>query len=222
MTDIEALRKRVVQLKESIWSEPGDSGKRSGRNIQGGVQTALSILSAVYGPTSNQVRSFQDRLKKGVGRHDDADHQYDTRLAGAIESSVDAAVADLDAGITTPFVVHAKGEILADFVTLAREALDTRTTGADRVAAVLVAAALEETLKQLGALRGVDVYSRDMRGVIQKLCDAELLVGAQFSLAQGFVKFRDHAFHGQFDEISRVTSESALTFVDGLLSTAFR
>ena len=102
MTDIEALRKRIVQLKESIWSEPDDSGRRSGRNIQGGVQTALSILSAVYGPTSNQVSAFRDRLKKGVGRHDDQDHHYDTRLADAIESSVDAAVADLDAGITTP------------------------------------------------------------------------------------------------------------------------
>lgn len=83
----------------------------------------------------------------------------------------------------------------------------------------MVAAALEETLKQLGEEKGMDVYNRDMRGVIQKLKDGGVLSGAQPSVASGYVKFRDHAFHGQFEQIERPTIESAAAFVEGLLTS---
>jgi hypothetical protein len=109
--------------------------------------------------------------------------------------------------------------VLGDFVALSREVLGSRSDSTDRVAAVLGAAALEETLKQLGEVSSVDVYDRDMRGVIQKLKDAGVLVGAQSGVATGFVKFRDHAFHGQFGEIERPTTEAALAFVESLLAS---
>jgi hypothetical protein len=115
--------------------------------------------------------------------------------------------------------VQAKGEVLGDFVALAREALGANSDATDRVAAVLAAGALEETLKQLGELNDVDVHDRDMRGVIQKLKDADILVGAQSGTANGFVKFRDYAFHGQFDLIERPTTLAVLGFVEGLLNT---
>jgi hypothetical protein len=130
---------------------------------------------------------------------------------------LDAAIADLDSGLTVSVRAQAKGEVLADFGALARESPDLRSEGGDRVAAVLVAAALEETLKQLGVLNAVDVHNRDLTGVIQKLRDAGVLVGAQSGTAMGFTKFRDHAFHGQFDLIERPTVQAALAFVDGLV-----
>src|SRR3989442_4133252 len=193
MPDLDALRKRAEQVKKAIWRE--DAGGRVAQNIQGGVLTTISILSAIYGPTSTQLRSFQDRVKKGQGDNDGQAYYYNDRVAKDIEASLDAALADFDAGIASPSAMREKGEVLGDFVVLARGALDTRTNEADLVAAVLVAAALEETLKQLGAARGIDVYDRDMRGVIENLKEADVLVGAQFSAAHGFVKFRDNALH---------------------------
>jgi hypothetical protein len=114
--------------------------------------------------------------------------------------------------------VQAKGEILGDFISLAREAL-AGGSASEKVGAVLVTAALEETLKQLGDEKGLDVYNRDMRGVIQKLKDGGVLSGAQPSVATGYVKFRDNAFHGQFEQIERPTIESAAAFVEGLLTS---
>ena len=81
-------------------------------------------------------------------------------------------------GIARPRGEFPVNEILGDFMSLAREALDQRSQDADRVGAVLVAAALEETLKHLGAMHNLDVYNRDFRGVIQKLKDADILGGA--------------------------------------------
>ena len=219
MPDLDALRRRAGEVRKSIWNDA--SGGRVAQNIQGGVLTTISILSAIYGPTSTQLRSFQDRVKKGQGESDSQAYYFNDRVANDIEASLDAALADFDAGIASLSGMRAKGEVLGDFVVLAREALDEHSDEADRVAAVLVAASLEETLKQLGAARGIDVYSRDMRGVIEKLKEADVLAGAQFSAAHGFVKLRDNALHAQFDQISRVTTESALKFVEGLLAASF-
>lgn len=220
MADLERLRRRAEQLKESLWKESGE-GRRTVADLQGSVQTTLSILAAVYGPQSTQMRAFQDRLKKGTGRHDNADHSYAMRVARDIEGAVGAAIADLEAGIASPKGTRAKGEVLGDFVTLAREALDRNDSSADRVAAVLAAGALEETLKQLGMSAGLDVYGRPMRAVIEKLKEADLLSGPEFSLAHGLVGFRDKALHAQFDDLSRGTTESALAFVEAVLLSKF-
>src|SRR6266566_5196425 len=151
MLDLDALRKRAEQVKKAIWRE--DAGTRYAQNIQGGVLTTISILSAIYGPASTQLRSFQDRVKKGQGENDGTAYFYNDRVAKDIESSLDAALADFDAGIASASAMQAKGEVIGDFVVLAHGALDAKTDEADRVAAVLVAASLEETLKQLGAAR---------------------------------------------------------------------
>ncbi len=76
MPDIDALRTRVEQVKKSIWLEK--DGQRSPQNIQGGIQTTISVLSSVYGTTSNQVRSFQDRVKKGRARAKEATEETTT------------------------------------------------------------------------------------------------------------------------------------------------
>jgi hypothetical protein len=95
------------------------------------------------------------------------------------------------------------------------------TPEAERVASVLVAAALEETLKQVGSSTGLDAYGKDMRSVIELLRTAGALVEPQLSLAYGFVAFRDKAFHAHFDQIARSTTEATLKFIQGLLGTAF-
>ena len=58
MPDLEALRRRADEVKKSIWNDA--SGGRVAQNIQGGVLTTISILSAIYGPASTQLeRLFQ-------------------------------------------------------------------------------------------------------------------------------------------------------------------
>ena len=200
----DALRKRVDDIK---------SGIQPGKNTQGAVTSTLAVLRLVYGDNGPQIKAFLDRLKPGTGTNDRDRGGFDRRIAEEIVPVLDSALADFESGIAASIRALAKGEVLGDFIALAREALNS---GADKVAAVLAAAALEETLKQLGAENGVDVYTRDFRGVVQKLKDANVLTGAQPGLANGYSTFRDRAFHGQFDQIERATTESALAFAEGL------
>lgn len=213
----DAIRTRVQAIKEGMWQKGGQD-KLAPNAVDAGLQSAISVFTVIYGNPSPQLVAFQNWARVGHGRLDEISENHKWRLAREIGPLLDAAMADLESGLTTSVRVQAKGEILGDFVALAREALEGRSQETDRVAAVLGAAALEETLKQLGTINGVDVYNRDMRGVIQKLVDAGVLVGAQSGIASGFVKFRDHASHGQFELIERATTEAALAFVEGLLA----
>jgi hypothetical protein len=54
------LRARAAAIKKSLWTGIGASLHAT--NIQGGIQSALSILGSVYGPTSNQVRRFENQI----------------------------------------------------------------------------------------------------------------------------------------------------------------
>ncbi len=215
----ETISARVDAIKAGLWRDTAD-GLRA-NTTQGATQSTFTILRAIYGEPSPQMAHLTDRLKRGHGQWDNESPMYDFRVATELESILDSAVADLAAGLAGSIRVQAKGEILGDFVALARTALSTTDVGSERVAAVLTAAALEETLKELGVSNGVDVYSRDYRGVVQKLKDAGVLTGAQPGLANGLSTFRDKAFHGQTDQIERGTIESALAFVEGLLASRF-
>jgi hypothetical protein len=221
MVHLEVIKKRIEQIKGSL-ARSSEGGTLDGSpNIHGSIQSAISIISLIYGENSVQMKRFLEISKIGAAARDAIAGVYEKRMVQQVKDFLDSALADLEAGLTGSIQIHAKGEVLGDFVSLSREALNLRNDQADRVAAVLAAAALEETLKQLGQSKDVDVYNRDMRGVIQKLKDANILVGPQAGIASGFVKFRDAAFHGQFDQIDRPATESALTFVEGLLSNTF-
>lgn len=208
----EALRDRIEGIKASLWTiRPEDNAKITA-NPQGAIQSTLAVLAMLYGDASPQIKALQERIKPMGPREVDRS-TYNYRIANELAPILDAAVADYESGITGSIRAQAKGEVLGDFIALAREALQS---GAEKVAAVLAAAALEETLKQLGAENRVDVYNGDYRGVVQKLKDANVLTGAQPGVANGYSTFRDRAFHGQFDQIERGTTESALAFTEGI------
>jgi hypothetical protein len=216
--DIEALRKRIEGIKEGV-KKSSSAARGDAAGIQAAVQSTLSVLTIVYGADSHQVKGFITWAKPGASTTDARMGNFEHRLSGGIPGVLDAALADHESGLTASLRVLATGEVLGDFVALARAALSTGLADSQRVAAVLAAAALEETMKKLGELNGVDVFNRDYRGVVQKLQDAGVLSGAQPRLASGFSTFRDHASHGQFELIERGTTEAALAFVEGILSS---
>lgn len=222
MIDRETIVARAQQIRNSLWTTREGEQTPRANNVSGAIQSTLTLLELVYGNPSLQVEQFMKRSWLGGSTEDKRGEMiYQHRVAQDIEQVLASALADLESGITSSIGIRAKGEILGDFIALARQALQERDSAADRVAAVLTAAALEETLKQLGEAKGVDVYKRDMNGVIQKLKDAGVLSGSQPGVARGYVNFRDAAFHGQFDQIERASTESALTFVEGILLEEF-
>ena len=220
--DIAQVEQRAEAIKASLKTiTPEGLWTFHVQNLQGAVQGTLSILTLIYGARSLQVGQFQNRIKIGQDPGDKGGNRYQRRVVDDVFSALDAAIADSKADLVHSERIRGKGEILGDFAATARGALDQKSPETEKVAAVLVAAALEEVLKQIGESVGINVYDRDMRSVVQKLKDAELLVGPQAGAALGYSQFRDKAFHAQFDQIERGTIESALAFVEGLVQKHF-
>lgn len=219
--DITTIEQRAESIKASLKTIRPEGFTFHGENLQGAVQATLSILTLIYGAKSLQVAQFQARIKPGQDTGDVRSRQYELRVANDVFSALDTAIADSKAGLVQSERIRGKGEILGDFVETARSALAKGSAETEKVAAVLVAAALEEVLKQIGENLSIDVYDRDMRGVVQKLKDADVLIGPQAALAMGYSQYRDKAFYAQFDQMDRATIESALAFVEGLVQKHF-
>ena len=100
---------------------------------------------------------------------------------------------------------------------LAKEALSEGSEGAKNVAAVLTAAAYEDTMRKMGATL-VNVQGRpDLSDVVTALKNANVLVGAPLTTALGYLKFRNDALHADWPRLDRAVVGSCLTFVEHLV-----
>jgi hypothetical protein len=151
--DLDGLRRRIAEIKAAIQGRDSE-GRVNPSSLPAAIQSTLAVVSIVYGAESHQVRTFLAWSRTGGGIHDLRGGVFEARIALGLPGILDAALADHEAGLTTSLRILATGEVLGDFVGLARAALDTGSPESERVGAVLAAASLEETLKKLGELNG--------------------------------------------------------------------
>lgn len=112
-------------------------------------------------------------------------------------------------------------DVLGDFLGLAREALK-RGGDAQNVAAVLVAASYEDTIRKIGETTAGVSGRPDLSAVLQAIKTAGIIIGPQFTTAQGYQTFRNHALHAEWAKVEKSTINSCLAFVEELLSQHFR
>jgi len=124
---------------------------------------------------------------------------------------------EIESGLTGDLERQAQGDVFGDFINLAKETLDKNKN----VAAVLVSAALEDVLKRFALQNGLDVADADMAQVINTLKSRSLLKGPQARIAQGYTKFRNKAFHAEWDTIDKPSVSSAIGFTESFILEKF-
>ncbi len=182
------------------------------------VTGALTMMTMLYGPKAEQITVLLKRI-------DDL-RQYDPPyreqyVARAVSGTLQNLSSEVQGGLLSSLERRVTSDVLADLIQLARAALAERTEGAKNVAAVLTAAAYEDTIRRI-ATQHAGVIGRDkLDAVIGKLKDAGLLVAPQLGIALSYLNFRNHALHAQWDVIDRAAVESVLGFVEQLLLKHF-
>ena len=111
--------------------------------------------------------------------------------------------------------------MLSDFVQLARAALEDNSDGATHVAAVLAAAAFEDTIRRLGRDFAGVMGRDDLSDVITALKNAGVLKAPQLGIAVSYLSYRNHALHANWEKIERASVVSVLSFVEQLLIQHF-
>jgi len=166
---------------------------------------AQSAIESTFGSTSPQAENFAAAYKKCSG--------FDFQVA-ALKGIFFACKADLDGGYIFSAEKTISGELLGDFVVMAKMALDE---GHKDVAAVLACAALEDTLKRYARLNDLTVDQQVMQKVVNALKAKGLVTGAQKSLLDSMPKIRDYAMHANWDKITPQDVGSVIGFVEQFL-----
>ena len=130
-------------------------------------------------------------------------------------------LSELDAGLIGNLQQQIAGEVLGDLIQLAKAALSENTPGTTNVAAVLVAASYEDTIRRMGNQLAGITDRRDLEKVLIVLKEKGHLKGAQVGIAQSYLKLRNDALHADWDDIEKESVKSCLSFVEGLLLRHF-
>ena len=209
--DKENLIRRIDELIELAKSSTDDfSG-------QGEVTSgAINILEVLYGSNSYKLKAYMEQYQDYARKQNKRTYLYGIVLAtsGVLKS----IKSEIEAGLVSNIELRAQGGIFGDFITLARKALDESKD----IAAVLVSAALEDTLKRYAEQNGLTVSEADMSEVVNALKSKELLKGPQASIVQSYVQLRNKAFHSQWDKIDKETISSAISFTETFLLEHFK
>ena len=178
---------------------------RDQTNYFGWTVSAQELLRTVYGEHSLYYREFCGCVTAGQ--------------IGALVSIFQSAKRDYDGGFNTGDIrLRISGDVLGDFVTLARSSLDE---GHKDVAGVLATAALEDVLKRYATENDIDTEDRKMTEVINALKAKGLIKGGQNKLLQVLPKIRNHALHAEWDKFLELEVGSVLGYVEQFLLKHF-
>jgi hypothetical protein len=209
----EDLKKRIDALLSRA-----DAGAEEVLTSQELLQGALSALSLAYGENSVQVQGL-------VREIENINRKWSGGVAARYIISITKGTlqnlrGDLDAGLVGNLQRSIMGEVLTDFIQLARNTLNEKGDDAKNVAAVLAAAAYEDTMRRLATTSGIPHHEK-LADVLTALKNTGVLQGTQVGIATSYLNFRNSALHAQWERVDREAVASVLGFVEQLLIKHF-
>jgi len=182
---------------------------------------ALTLMIDAYGRDSHHVATLLKRRGELASTARMTDAIYWLEVTSAVKGALENLRHEIEGGLLTSLERRVASEVLSDLVQLARLVLEEQGDDAKKVAAVLAAAAYEDTIRRIAKERA-GVTTRDkLETVIGKLKDAGLLVSPQHPAVLGLLPFRNHALHAEWETIDRTLVGSVLGLVQELLLKHF-
>jgi len=185
-----------------------------------GIQFAVSLLAAIYGPQSSQLGAFSAALAqiaKSAENPTTSLHHQDRHAQGTIR----ATIAEIEGGLVGSLRSQVAGEVFGELVGLGKEILNDDTESAKNVSAVLIAAAFEDLVRRMGtdlaAVQGIP----KLEDVITALKNAGILKGGEVGVAQSYLKFRNDSLHADWAKVQKSQVQSCTAFIESLLLKHF-
>jgi hypothetical protein len=180
----------------------------------------VTVLGLTHGDNSQQLKAFYEAI---ASTRKTASTPFESAM-GVISYScgvLQSIKHEVQEGLIGNLRREVTGEVLADFLQLAQATLDERTELSKNVAAVLAAAAFEDTLRRLGALY-CGIHTREsLPDILSNLKGAGVLTGSQVGVVQSHFQFRNDAMHADWNKIDAVSVRTVLSMVQELLLKHF-
>jgi hypothetical protein len=213
MTDIlNKLKLQYEYLNEQSLQISTNEGRSLINNVATGHEwatSALSLIGATFSRDSIHFQNFQKIYIESERRGDKFE---------AMKGVFNSAKKDFEKELNFNFQRSISGEILGDFVAMARASLGE---GHKDVAAVLASAALEDALKRFAVLNNLNIDDKNMTEVINALKTQGLVSGPQKSILESMPKLRNAALHAEWDKLRPEDVSALIGFVEQFLIQKF-
>lgn len=212
--DVEAIK---VRLKDLLQDSQGSKNLEVQNRVHQGT---LGLLHVLYGRDSSRERDMcnaLDRIAKSY--YPGVPASVDSSI-NALRGVLQAIQADVEVGMLGSLRDAVTSEVLSDLIKLARTVSDEGGEATKNVAAVLAAAAFEDSLRRLAASAGLP-HQEKLADVVTALKEKDVLQGAQVGIAQSYLSFRNRALHAKWTEVDRPEVASILGFTEALLVKHF-
>ena len=166
----------------------------------------LSLLQKIYGNSNDHIINFQSQLSDF--NFNDSSIKYKDILEICI-AKLEFIKIEINLGLVSSIENEVTGEVVADFLSLARKSLVEDVLV---VSAVLSCASLEDILKRYAKSNGLNVDEKTMSEVINALKSKGLVSSAQDSILKGYAKIRNKVFHAEWANIEKADISSIIGF----------
>ena len=197
--------KALLSEVDTYIEEPSTFG-----TLDAHLVSAMHLIGLVFGEESHYYTS--------LNTWKDAEYARMDAQAEFLRTTLVHATKDVEAGLTSSLDVKITGDVMDDLLQLAKQTL--RDDKKD-VAAVLIAAALEDSLKRCARLNGLDVDDKALPQVISALKSEGVRVGGQKGLVRVLPEFRNAALHANWSDLEEADVASVIGFVEQFLARNF-
>jgi hypothetical protein len=195
----------VEKWLERAGSFTGRVGMLNAPNKSGeAVSFAISMATTFYGANSQQVES----LRRSTEKYGNDVDRYEFA-----KGSITNMVAEVKSGLVQNIRLAIAGEVLADLIAMAHEALDEK---AIHVSAVLTAAAFEDLMRRLAQEKAGITARIKLEKILIELKEKGVLQGGEPGVAQSFLKFRNDSLHADWQNVTDVQVVGCLGLVESL------
>ncbi len=177
----------------------------------------ISILEILYSKQSSQIKELSLEYKRIMAAKHSQDIMDGTLLCSLIGILTNLQI-EINEGLLNTIQQQVSGEILTDFLVLAKSAYSENNKD---VSAVLACAALKDALKKLSVINGLTVSEKTMTEVINALKSKGIIQSTQHSLLQPYTKLRNKAFHADWDKFDKAEVGSLISFTEEFIRKNF-
>jgi len=210
------IKARIDELLSAPGRGMGHEAELAAELYQG----TLTMLQLTHGKNSPQITAFKDLIASHQ-KSKDAPIRIWRGVADSARGVLTSLRREVDEGLVGGLRRQITGEVLGDLLQLANEALAQNTEDSKNVAAVLAAAAFEDTIRRLGAAYCGIHAPVALSDIVTQLKDANVLKGSQVGVVQSHLQFRNHALHADWTKIDKVAVATAISLVQELLLKHF-
>jgi hypothetical protein len=210
------IKARIDELLHAQGRGIGYEAELAGELYQG----TLTILKLTHGDNSPQIAAFRD-LIASQQKSKEVPQRISRETALSARGVLTSLKREVEEGLVGSLRREVTGEVLGDLLQLGKATLDEGTDNSKNVAAVLVAAAFEDTIRRLGAIHCGIHAPVPLPDILAQLKDANVLKGSQVGVVQSHFQFRNHALHAEWTKIDTVAVGTAISLVQELLLKHF-